>query len=114
VSLGSISAAPSRRRWILVIVAVVVVAIGAGVAGYLAGGSGGTDLEAARAQGAEAGAAAGIQAGGRRGYALGYNWAEKLTFERHYPDAYRAGYAAAYDDAGLDVPKLAEIEVATP
>jgi hypothetical protein len=84
-------------------VAAVALVLGAGGAGYIAGLSGGEDLDEAEAAGATAGREVGSLRGQRRGHADGIaqgRWAGlRETYRRAYRAAYRRALAAVEQGA---------------
>ncbi len=41
-------------------------------------------------------------------------WASDLAYDRHFKGSYKEAYRSAFEDAGLDLPELADIEVDAP
>lgn len=93
-------------------VAAVALLIASG--GYLLGKGSGDDLDTARLEGEFAGRKAGAVAGATKGYAAGFKRGRDLAFERSYSASYRRNYRRAYENAGMDPPKAADIEVPEP
>ncbi|HMT05900.1 MAG: hypothetical protein KDB48_04705 [Solirubrobacterales bacterium] len=93
-------------------IAAVALLIAAG--GYLLGKGSGDNLDTARLEGEFAGRKAGAVAGATKGYAAGFKKGRDLAFERSYSTSYRRNYRRAYENAGMDPPKAASIEVPEP
>ncbi len=83
---------PTRRKPLLVVLLVAVLAAGTGVGGYAIGASGGEDLDAARERGARAGEREGRERGERRGIAVGREAGEKAAYRTAYRKASKRRY----------------------
>lgn len=92
-------------RHAAIVALVALLAAGAGVGGYLAGKSGGEDLDAARAAGERQGKRDGAERGARRGYQEGFKKARKAGYNQTYDKAYIRAYVKEFEEAGLAVPE---------
>ncbi len=98
----------SRKR-AAIAASVTLLVVGAGVAGYVNGSSGGRDIEAAREASAAAGQEKGSAQGARDGYARGFKAGRKRGYDDAYPEAYETAYLAEFQNAGLDAPQTPSI-----
>lgn len=99
---------------VLAVAGAVAVALLVGAGGYLIGKGTGADLDTARLEGQFAGRQAGAIEGATRGYAAGFRQGREIAFRNAYAASYRRNYQRAYEDAGMDPPKMQNIEVPRP
>ena len=97
------------RLWLIGLGVAVLVGLAAG-GGFTLGHSSGSDLDAARAEGAVVGHRAGVRKGAAEGRVTGGQEGGERGFEQTYDYYYRVAYRAAFEEAGLAPP--GQIEVA--
>jgi hypothetical protein len=102
-----------RSRAVIGIGALVAVLAIAGGA-YVLGHSSGADVDAAKASGSAEGRAQGAAQGAQEGLSEGKRKGRKDALSSSFEESYVAAYKKAYEDAGLDVPKEADVDVPDP
>jgi hypothetical protein len=101
--------APSGRRGIALVSALLALGLAVGAGGYVIGAHGGEDLDAARAAGAEQGRQEGKRDGTLSGNASGFRKGWLTGIRKTYRHAYRDAYRDEVEQAGIDPPR--EIDV---
>ena len=86
------------------VAAIVVASLVVGIGAYFLGKGTGDDVDTARLEGAAAGKQAGAIEGASKGYAEGFQKGRDAGFEKAYIPAYKLNYKRAFEQAGLDAP----------
>lgn len=100
---------PSFRKRAGLLAVVLVLAVGAGLGGYLVGERGGEDVDAARAAGERQGKSEGEASAAKLGYREGFIKGRKAGYARTYDKAYIRAYRNKFEEAGLAIPENVKV-----